>query len=182
MSDSLRPHEPKHARPPCPSPSPRVHPHPSPSSRWCRPAISSSLWPRCHGRWGLVFQVVGNTTSGSYSYRIQKSLAFAYVPVELSKVGQQVEVELLGKNYPAVVIQEPLVLTEPTRSRLQKTGGKDKIWKDFEEADELGLQYACTQNYNWLAGEWGNQKFISKSSKSRLRILKPFSCFLRKIE
>ncbi|KAI4540107.1 hypothetical protein MJG53_020712, partial [Ovis ammon polii x Ovis aries] len=69
-------------------------------------------------------KVVGNTTSGSYSYRIQKSLAFAYVPVELSKVGQQVEVELLGKNYPAVVIQEPLVLTEPTRSRLQKKGGK----------------------------------------------------------
>uniref|UniRef100_A0A8D0ZPI7 Dimethylglycine dehydrogenase, mitochondrial n=1 Tax=Sus scrofa TaxID=9823 RepID=A0A8D0ZPI7_PIG len=72
-------------------------------------------------------KVVGNTTSGSYSYSIQKSLAFAYVPVELSKVGQQVEVELLGKNYPATVIQEPLVLTEPTRNRLQKKGGKDKI-------------------------------------------------------
>ena len=25
MSDSLRPHEPQHARPPCPSPTPRVH-------------------------------------------------------------------------------------------------------------------------------------------------------------
>uniref|UniRef100_A0A2K5NUH4 Dimethylglycine dehydrogenase n=1 Tax=Cercocebus atys TaxID=9531 RepID=A0A2K5NUH4_CERAT len=71
-------------------------------------------------------KVVGNTTSGSYSYSIQKSLAFAYVPVELSEVGQQVEVELLGKNYPAVVIQQPLVLTEPTRNRLQKKGGKDK--------------------------------------------------------
>uniref|UniRef100_A0A2K5HWP2 Dimethylglycine dehydrogenase n=1 Tax=Colobus angolensis palliatus TaxID=336983 RepID=A0A2K5HWP2_COLAP len=71
-------------------------------------------------------KVVGNTTSGSYSYSIQKSLAFAYVPVELSEVGQQVKVELLGKNYPAVVIQEPLVLTEPTRNRLQKKGGKDK--------------------------------------------------------
>ncbi|XP_032133362.1 dimethylglycine dehydrogenase, mitochondrial isoform X3 [Sapajus apella] len=71
-------------------------------------------------------KVVGNTTSGSYSYSIQKSLAFAYVPIELSEVGQQVEVELLGKNYPAVIIQEPLVLTEPTRNRLQKKGGKDK--------------------------------------------------------
>nr|XP_002815732.3 dimethylglycine dehydrogenase, mitochondrial isoform X1 [Pongo abelii] len=71
-------------------------------------------------------KVVGNTTSGSYSYSIQRSLAFAYVPVELSEVGQQVEVELLGKNYPAVIIQEPLVLTEPTRNRLQKKGGKDK--------------------------------------------------------
>ena len=33
MSDSLRPHEPKHARPPCPSPTPGVHPNPCPSSR-----------------------------------------------------------------------------------------------------------------------------------------------------
>ncbi|XP_007175935.1 dimethylglycine dehydrogenase, mitochondrial isoform X2 [Balaenoptera acutorostrata] len=72
-------------------------------------------------------KVVGNTTSGSYSYSIQKSLAFAYIPVELSKVGQQVEVELLGKNYSATVIKEPLVLTEPIRNQLLKKGGKDKI-------------------------------------------------------
>ena len=28
MSNSLRPHEPQHARPPCPSPTPGVHPNP----------------------------------------------------------------------------------------------------------------------------------------------------------
>ena len=28
VSDSLRPHEPQHARPPCPSPTPRLHPNP----------------------------------------------------------------------------------------------------------------------------------------------------------
>ena len=33
MSDSLQPHEPQHARPPCPSPTPRVHPNPCPSSQ-----------------------------------------------------------------------------------------------------------------------------------------------------
>ena len=32
MSDSLRPHELQHARPPCPSPTPRVHPNPCPLS------------------------------------------------------------------------------------------------------------------------------------------------------
>ena len=32
-SDSLQPHEPQHARPPCPSPTLRVHPNPSPLSR-----------------------------------------------------------------------------------------------------------------------------------------------------
>ena len=45
MSDSLWPHEPQHARPPCPSPTPRVHPNPCPSSRWCHPTISSSVVP-----------------------------------------------------------------------------------------------------------------------------------------
>ena len=32
-SDSLRPHESQHARPPCPSPTPGVHPNSCPSSR-----------------------------------------------------------------------------------------------------------------------------------------------------
>ena len=45
MSDSLRPHEPQHARFPCPSPTPRVHPNLHPSSQWCHPAISCSVIP-----------------------------------------------------------------------------------------------------------------------------------------
>ena len=42
MSDSLRPHESQHARPPCPSPTPGVHSDSRPSSQWCHPTISSS--------------------------------------------------------------------------------------------------------------------------------------------
>ena len=45
VSDSLRSHEPQHARPPCPSPTPRVYPNPCPLSRWCHPTISSSVIP-----------------------------------------------------------------------------------------------------------------------------------------
>ena len=45
MSDSLRPHESQHARPPCPSPTPGVHSDSCPSSQWCHPAISSSVIP-----------------------------------------------------------------------------------------------------------------------------------------
>ena len=45
VSDSLRPHEPQHARPPCPSPTPGVHPNPRPLSRWCHPTISSYVIP-----------------------------------------------------------------------------------------------------------------------------------------
>ena len=45
VSNSLRPHELQHARPPCPSPAPRVYPHSCPSSQWCHSAISSSVIP-----------------------------------------------------------------------------------------------------------------------------------------
>ena len=45
MSDSLRPHESQHARPPCPSPTPGVHSDSRPLSQWCHPAISSSVIP-----------------------------------------------------------------------------------------------------------------------------------------
>jgi len=45
VSDSLRPHELQHARPPWPSPTPGVHSDSRPSSQWCHPAISSSVVP-----------------------------------------------------------------------------------------------------------------------------------------
>ena len=45
VSDSLRPHELQHARPPCPSPTPGVHSDSRPMSQWCHPAISSSVVP-----------------------------------------------------------------------------------------------------------------------------------------
>ena len=45
LSDSLRPHELQHTRPPYPSPTPGVHSDSRPSSPWCHPAISSSVVP-----------------------------------------------------------------------------------------------------------------------------------------
>ena len=45
VSDSLQPHESKHARPPCPSPTPGVYSNSCPSSQWCHPTISSSVVP-----------------------------------------------------------------------------------------------------------------------------------------
>ena len=44
-SDSSRPHESQHTRPPCPSPAPRIHSDSCPLSQWCHPAISSSVVP-----------------------------------------------------------------------------------------------------------------------------------------
>ena len=45
VSDSLRPHESQHTRPPCPSATPRAYSNSCLSSRWCHPAISSSVVP-----------------------------------------------------------------------------------------------------------------------------------------
>ena len=74
MSDSLRLHEPQHARPPCPSQTPRVHPNPCPLSRWCHPTISSSVIPFSSRLQSLpasgLFQWV------SSSHQVAKVLAF----------------------------------------------------------------------------------------------------------
>ena len=45
MSDSLRPHKPRHARPPCPSPTPGAFSNSRASSQWCHTIISSSVVP-----------------------------------------------------------------------------------------------------------------------------------------
>ena len=45
VSDSFRPHESQHTRPPWPSPTPGIHSNSCPLSRWCHPTISSSVVP-----------------------------------------------------------------------------------------------------------------------------------------
>ena len=45
VSNSLQPHGPHHAGPPCPSPTPGVYLNSCPLSRWCHPTISSSVVP-----------------------------------------------------------------------------------------------------------------------------------------
>ena len=45
VSNSLRPHELQHTRPPCPSPTPGIYPNSCPLSWWCHITISSSVIP-----------------------------------------------------------------------------------------------------------------------------------------
>ena len=60
-------------------------------------------------------QVVGEVTSGTLSPTLGKAIALAYVPSQLSKIGQQLEVEIRGKTYPAVVVKKPFYRS-PTRA------------------------------------------------------------------
>ena len=77
VSDSLRPHEPQHTRPSCPSPTPGVYPNPCPLIRWCHPTISSSVVPFSSRLQSFPasgsFQVSQLFTSGGQSTRISAS-------------------------------------------------------------------------------------------------------------
>ena len=57
------------------------------------------------------------TTSGTFGYNVKRSIAFAYVPEELSKPGTVVNVELLGAHRPAIVHKDAPLLTESARAR-----------------------------------------------------------------
>ena len=52
-------------------------------------------------------EIVGTITSGTLAPTLGKAIALAYVPKSLSKIGQVLEVEIRGKNYPATVVKKP---------------------------------------------------------------------------
>lgn len=52
-------------------------------------------------------KVVGEITSGTLSPTLGYPVALAYVPTALSQLGQQLDVEIRGKLYPAIVVKRP---------------------------------------------------------------------------
>ncbi|BDA74173.1 glycine cleavage system protein T [Rivularia sp. IAM M-261] len=52
-------------------------------------------------------KIVGEITSGTLSPTLGYPIALAYVPTELSSVGQTLNVDIRGKTYPAVVVKRP---------------------------------------------------------------------------
>ena len=78
MSNSLRPHEPQHARPPYPSPTPGVYPNSCALSWWCHLTISSSVVPFSSCLQSESFQMSqlfasGGQNTGSFSFNISPS-------------------------------------------------------------------------------------------------------------
>ena len=51
---------------------------------------------------------IGHVTSGGYAHYVKKSIAFGYIPTELSKENTNLEVEINGILYPAKTIRQPL--------------------------------------------------------------------------
>ena len=65
-------------------------------------------------------RVVGHTTSGAYGATVDRSLAFAYVPTELTSPGTEVHVELLGERRSAVVEKGASVKVAAVRAKEQR--------------------------------------------------------------
>jgi dimethylglycine dehydrogenase len=57
------------------------------------------------------------TSSGGFGHRVAKSIAFGYVPPELSKPGTRLEVEVLGLRLAASVAAMPLY--DPKNERMK---------------------------------------------------------------
>ncbi len=53
-------------------------------------------------------KVVGWITSGGYGYSVDKSIAYAYLPLEYAAVGTRLDVEIIGERISAIVEREPL--------------------------------------------------------------------------
>ena len=77
MSNSSWPHESQHPRPPCPSPTPGVHSDSGPSSRWCHPAISSSVSSTLIRLLAQVTQSI--TNEGKHTYFCDRITSLYYL-------------------------------------------------------------------------------------------------------
>jgi 4-methylaminobutanoate oxidase (formaldehyde-forming) len=62
-------------------------------------------------------QVLGRLRSGGYGYTLKKNIGYAYLPMELSKMGTLLEVDVLGERIPSRVERD--VLYDPKGERLR---------------------------------------------------------------
>ena len=83
VSDSFRPRESQHARPPCPSPTPGVHWDSRPSSQWCHPKyIFSPCWKRSL-RAGVLVEILrwlfvwAHTGTAEYVFLFSGAMCYA---------------------------------------------------------------------------------------------------------
>jgi 4-methylaminobutanoate oxidase (formaldehyde-forming) len=54
-------------------------------------------------------KMIGWVAAGGYGYSVGQSIIYAYLPMEFIKVGTELEVEFLGEQVGAVVVQAPFM-------------------------------------------------------------------------
>jgi 4-methylaminobutanoate oxidase (formaldehyde-forming) len=53
-------------------------------------------------------KILSWVASGGFGYSVEKSMAYAYLPIEYSKPGTKLEIEFFGEPMEVEVVQSPL--------------------------------------------------------------------------
>ena len=64
--------------------------------------------PRSHYPVFRDGQRVGETSSGTLSPSLNTGIGMAYLPVEIARPGEQIEIDIRGRRFPAVIEKKPL--------------------------------------------------------------------------
>ena len=144
MSDSLKPYELQHARPPCPSPTPRVHSNSHPSSQWWHPAISYSVIPFSSCPQSPSIRVFSNESTPHMRWPKYCSFSFSISPSK----------EHLGLISFRMDRLDLLVVQGTVKSLLQHHSSKASIfWRSAFFTDQLSHPYMTTgKTIPWLDG------------------------------
>ena len=149
MSDSLWPQELQHARPPCPSPTPGVHSSSCPLSRWCHPAISSSVVPFSSCPQSLPASC---TINGPLRYKVHKhaqiadKTLFLGISVRVFLEGIHIWISRLSKE-PSY--QWEWVWSTPFKAWIEQRGRKRAKLVSLFEPEHLSSP-ALQHQYHWV--------------------------------
>jgi aminomethyltransferase len=64
--------------------------------------------PRSHYAVFRGEEKIAETTSGTLSPTLQIGIGMAYIPTEFARINEQIEIEIRGKRFPAVIEKKPL--------------------------------------------------------------------------
>ena len=159
MSDSLPPHESQHARSPCPSSSPGVHSDSRPSSRWCHPAISSSV---------VLFSSCPQSLPASESFPISQLFTWG---------GQSTGVSALASLLPKTLrtdLQNGLVGSPCSPRDSQESSPTPQ----FKSINSLALSFLHSPTLTSIHDHWKNHSLARWTFVGKER-LKPYIAKMR---
>ena len=149
VSDSLQPHGPQHARPPCPPPTPRACSNSCPSSQWCHPTISSFVVP---------FSFYLQSFPASESFPMSQFFASGGQSIRASASVQKLV--FIQKSSP--VTQLVKILPNDTGDR-GDMGSIPGLGRFPREGNGNPLQYSCLENSMDREAWWATVHRVAKS-------------------
>ena len=127
VSDSLRPHELQHARPPCPSPTPWVYSNSCPWSWWYHPTISSSVIPFSHLQ---SFPASGSFPMSQFfasgGQRIEVSASASVLPMNTQYWSPSGQIGWISLQFKGL----PRVFSNTTVQKHQFFGAQLSLWSN----------------------------------------------------